>query len=64
MLAPAVAEARTRAAGMSDWVARRSGLEPPRADALFRRIRERQEAVGYAGSYGEWIARATPPDLA
>jgi NADPH-dependent glutamate synthase beta subunit-like oxidoreductase len=64
MLAPAVAEARTRAAGMSDWVARRSGLEPPRADALLRRIRERQEAVGYTGSYGEWIARVTPPDLA
>jgi len=31
--------------------------------ALERRIRERQEHVGYTGDYESWIRKVTPPDL-
>ncbi len=44
-------------------VAGRPPLEPARADALLARVRERQTAVGYPGSYREWIAKVTPPDF-
>jgi len=27
-------------------------------------VRARREAVGYASSYRDWLARVTPPDLA
>ncbi len=42
------------------------GREPLAAEAveqIVRRVRERQNAVGYDGSYRAWIARMTPSDL-
>jgi hypothetical protein len=39
-------------------------LEPEAAAALLARIRARQAAVGYAGSYADWIEDITPADLA
>ena len=32
-------------------------------DAIIKRVRERQQAVGYGGNFREWIAKVTPPDL-
>jgi hypothetical protein len=39
-------------------------LSPAEAEALVARVRARQEAVGYTGSYREWLEQVTPPDLA
>lgn len=33
-------------------------------EALVARVQERQRAVGFTGTYAEWIAEVTPPDLA
>jgi hypothetical protein len=30
---------------------------------VLKRVRERQDAVGYEGNYREWIAKVTPADL-
>jgi hypothetical protein len=30
---------------------------------LHERVKQRQQAAGYAGDYAGWIARVTPPDL-
>lgn len=39
-------------------------LDAATAEALLARVRARQDAVGYTGSYREWLERVTPPDLA
>jgi len=39
-------------------------LAPADVDALLARVRARQEAVGYTGSYRDWLVQVTPPDLA
>src|SRR5262249_13931318 len=39
-------------------------LEPMAVDALLARVRARQAAVGYTGSYAGWIEHVTPGDLA
>ena len=41
----------------------RPNLAPGEVDAIMNKVRERQRAVGYDGSYRGWIARVTPPDL-
>jgi NADPH-dependent glutamate synthase beta subunit-like oxidoreductase len=41
----------------------RPKLAPLQVDAILRRVRERQRAVGYEGDYRAWIAKVTPPDL-
>jgi ferredoxin--NADP+ reductase len=38
-------------------------LSPDQIAALERRIRSRQEQVGYTWDYDSWIAKVTPPDL-
>jgi NADPH-dependent glutamate synthase beta subunit-like oxidoreductase len=38
-------------------------LSPDQIAALERRIRSRQEQVGYTSDYDSWIAKVTPPDL-
>jgi NADPH-dependent glutamate synthase beta subunit-like oxidoreductase len=49
--------------GVAAWVAARPPLAPEAVARLLARVRDRQRAVGYEGSYPEWIARVTPPDL-
>jgi NADPH-dependent glutamate synthase beta subunit-like oxidoreductase len=52
------------AASIADVVTGGTALTPAKVDALLARIRARQEAVGYTGSYEEWLERMTPSDLA
>ncbi|HLK11447.1 MAG TPA: hypothetical protein VKW76_08700 [Candidatus Binatia bacterium] len=58
------ADARARTASVAEWVAQRPPLTSAAAEALLERVRARQRAVGYEGTYADWIARVTPPDLA
>jgi NADPH-dependent glutamate synthase beta subunit-like oxidoreductase len=64
MLDSEVARARDGAAPIAAWVTRRPRLDEAQLAALLARVRARQVAVGYAGTYREWIARVTPPDMA
>jgi NADPH-dependent glutamate synthase beta subunit-like oxidoreductase len=41
----------------------RTMLEPGEVTEIMRRVRARQIAVGYDGSYRDWLAKVTPPDL-
>jgi NADPH-dependent glutamate synthase beta subunit-like oxidoreductase len=45
-------------------VTARPPIDAGQLEAVLRRVRERQKAVGYGGSYRDWIARVTPADLA
>lgn len=56
-------EAHEQGERIAGAISARPPLEPPRADEVIRRVRERQRAVGYEGNYRAWIARVTPPDL-
>lgn len=49
---------------IADVVASGKRLSQAQADALLARVRARQRAVGYTGSYREWIDQVTPPDFA
>jgi hypothetical protein len=51
------------AASIADVVVGGAPLTSAQVDALLARIRARQEAVGYTGSYEEWLERVTPSDL-
>jgi ferredoxin--NADP+ reductase len=42
----------------------RPPLAPDAVDALLARVQARRQAVGFTASYGEWLERVTPPDLA
>ncbi len=42
---------------VADWVSHQPGLEARKVDVLLGRIRKRQLAVGYGGSYRDWIER-------
>jgi NADPH-dependent glutamate synthase beta subunit-like oxidoreductase len=61
---PKRASARAAAGRVADWMRGRSPLDPDALERVLARVRARQQAVGYDGSYREWIARVTPPDLA
>ncbi len=52
------------AATIADVVKRQKPLDAAQADAVLSRVHARQQAVGYTGSYREWLERVTPPDLA
>jgi ferredoxin--NADP+ reductase len=39
------------------WVGSRPRLDPQQVETILRRVRARQEAVGYTGSYRQWIER-------
>lgn len=60
-----VAEERGRrqAEGIADRVQSWPPLASGEREALMRRVRERQEAVGYGGDLREWLAKVTPPDM-
>jgi ferredoxin--NADP+ reductase len=45
---------------VADWLGSRPPIDPRQTDAIFRRVRARQDAVGYTGSYRDWIARHAP----
>lgn len=47
---------------IATWVRNRPPLATDQVEAILRRVRARQEAVGYAGSYREWISRVAPSD--
>ena len=50
------------AARLATWVGTRPPLEAAYVETILRRVRARQEAVGYSGSYREWIKRVAPAD--
>jgi len=56
-------EAREQGERIAAAVNSRPDLAPSQVEAIMNRVRERQRAVGYDGSYRGWIARMTPPDL-
>jgi NADPH-dependent glutamate synthase beta subunit-like oxidoreductase len=64
LLDPHTASARATGAQVAAWAASRPPLAPERAQEILRRVHTRQHAVGYEGSYAEWIQRVTPHDLA
>ena len=51
-------------ANLSTFMKGRAPLEPEAVKRLLDRVRARQRAVGFDGSYMDWIQRVTPPDLA
>jgi ferredoxin/flavodoxin---NADP+ reductase len=65
--AAAFASAEARAAGQAqaveDAVEALPALSQEQIAAIERRIRARQEQVGYTSDYDSWIAKVTPPDL-
>ena len=64
LLAGAESEADDAARALMGSLRARPPLLPEAVDALLGRVHERREAVGYASSYRDWLARVTPPDLA
>ncbi len=65
--AESFASAEARAAGQAQAVEQTVEGLPSLTDeqiaAIERRIRARQEKVGYTSDYDSWIAKVTPPDL-
>ena len=59
----AVRQARELAERVAEHLTACQPLAPAALDAVFARVRQRQQAVGYGGDYPAWIARVTPPDL-
>ncbi|MDH3520627.1 MAG: hypothetical protein OEM49_09240, partial [Myxococcales bacterium] len=56
--------ARERAHQLADHIECQAEIAPEALAALRKRVRERQAAVGYPGSYAAWIEAVTPPDMA
>jgi predicted amidohydrolase len=48
------------AARVADFVDHRPGLSVEQVEALLQRVRARQKAVGYPGTYQEWIESVAP----
>jgi NADPH-dependent glutamate synthase beta subunit-like oxidoreductase len=64
LLDAARAQAREQAESIAHAIARAEPLAPDALEALRRRVRARQDAVGYGGDYNAWIEKVTPPDMA
>jgi ferredoxin--NADP+ reductase len=47
---------------IAEWLRTRTPLDSDKVDAIVRRVRARQQAVGYSGSYREWIERHAPAE--
>jgi len=45
---------------LATWVGTRPPLDAAHVETILRRVRARQEAVGYSRSYREWIKRVAP----
>jgi ferredoxin/flavodoxin---NADP+ reductase len=48
---------------IAEHIARRAPLDTEQVSNIRRRVRTRQNAVGYDGDYRRWIMTVTPPDL-
>lgn len=44
-------------------ISARAKMPADKVAEVLKRVRERQDAVGYEGNYREWIAKVTPADL-
>jgi len=55
---------RERGERLSEWVTARRPLESAQIERLLAMVHARQVAVGYSGTFAEWLAKVTPPDLA
>jgi ferredoxin--NADP+ reductase len=64
LLEPMTKAARETAAKIASQLERRPLLSPAQVGAVLERVRRRQQAVGYRGSYREWLQKVTPLDLA
>jgi NADPH-dependent glutamate synthase beta subunit-like oxidoreductase len=64
LFAASASNARAAAAKLAEVATTPTPLPADRIETILRRVAERQKAVGYAGSYRDWIAKVTPPDLA
>jgi len=51
---------KTSVGKVLDWVGTRPALTPEQVESILARVRARQRAVGYSGSYEDWIARHAP----
>jgi ferredoxin--NADP+ reductase len=60
---PAREAAAREGAIIAESVAARAPLDADAIAQIRARVKERQRAVGYQGSYREWIKRVTPDDL-
>ena len=49
---------------IADWMGTRPPLDNAQIEAIMRRVRTRQQAVGYTGAYRDWIRRHAPADAA
>jgi ferredoxin--NADP+ reductase len=56
-------EAAAEAKAIAADIEHRAGLGTEAIGRIEKLVRERQEAVGYEGSYRAWIKKMTPPDL-
>jgi ferredoxin/flavodoxin---NADP+ reductase len=61
--APAEARAAGQARAVEESLKTLPALSQEQISALEKRIRERQERVGYTSDYDSWIAKVTPADL-
>jgi hypothetical protein len=64
VLAPTTSAADVAATRLLATLRRKPALAPDAVAALLARVHARREAVGFTSSYGEWLERVTPPDLA
>jgi ferredoxin--NADP+ reductase len=55
--------AEIEAGKIASMMDKRPELSREQVDAILVKVRERQKAVGYGGTYREWIAKVTPSDL-
>lgn len=55
---------RAEAVQLAEWIGSRPRLDPAQAESILCRVRARQHAVGYGGSYREWIKRHAPAESA
>ncbi len=56
-------EAHAEGEKIASLVDARPKLSADQVEGIVRRVRDRQQSVGYTGSFREWIAKVTPPDL-
>lgn len=48
---------------LADWIGSRPRLEAAQVESILRRVRARQQAVGYTGAYRDWIKRYAPAEI-
>ena len=56
-------EAHLEGLRMAASINAREAVPPAQIAAILKRVRERQQAVGYTGDYRGWIKKVTPSDL-